>query len=498
MSVEFEKITPGKLSNAAIIPQVLDHQWVPESLLEIMIRDGKSLERKEIQRERSKHVIKEWRRALIYGEQVIVNRTFLFNNEIIVDDYDDAENREQLKNLLNNKVIIPYFVSEDAPDERPDFDMKESQWNAWMDIVRESHMSCVRLDWGNQNSAFKALSGAFHNYVQTLNTEQRAEHLAGYLKIPKNEFPEFRKRLKDVAVFAFNMADTRLATRDDVYKEFVVIDGTNLVEGHYSKKPYASKIKQIVDLKYNVILSDAMGRYSLTPQGSPPRSALGDLEDILQANVISAQNVNDILHALRSLAFDQVTQGMYLKSLGDLNLSDVNRTRNTDEWDMYKGAMLDLLRNPLQFPDLSARFYAKFAKLNETITHIRVERDQAKWEPWVKLLISVGSKAIEIAINPADPSQKLLTTLGAGVLSTGVTPFLMRLAIGAKTFTDADLDVSLDFMRGNVSTGRDVWNEMIGQLRSTPGFKELVNEIDIEREANQSQPENLSLNYYGY
>jgi hypothetical protein len=496
MAIEFEKLTPSKLAKAAIVPQVLDNQWVPESLLEKMIREGKSL--KDVQKERSNYVIKEWRRALVYGEQVVVNRAFMFNNEVVVDDYDDAESREQLKTLLNTKVIIPYLVFEDSPDQRPTFDLKESLWNAWMDIVHDSHLSCVKLDWGDQNDDFKRLSGIYHNYVQTLNTEQRAEHLASYLKVPKDEFPEFRKRLKDVASFAFNLADTRLVTRNDLYREFVVTDDTNIAEGYYSKKPYAAKIKQIVDLKYNVNLPDAMGRYSLTPEGSPPRSALGDLEETIQANIISPENVKDILQALRGLAFDQITQGMYLKSLGDLKLADVIKTRETEEWEMYRKSMLDLLANPLEFPHLSAVFYAKFEKLNNAITKIRAERDQAKWEPWVKLLISVGAKAMEIAFNPANPSQKILTTMGTGILSTGVTPLLMRLTIGTKTLTDADLDVSLDFMRGNVQSGREVWNDMLGQLRSTPGFQELAEQIRKENDTNLSQPENLGVNYYGY
>lgn len=496
MSVEFDRLTPSKLAKAAIAPQVLDNQWVPEVLLDDMIEKGECL--KDVHDKRKKHVVKEWRRALVYGEQVVVNRAFMFNNEVIVDDYDDIESRESLKILLNDKVIVPYLVFEDSPDQKPNFDMKESLWNAWMDIVRDSHLACVKLDWGDQSDDFKRLSGRYHNYVQTLNTEQRARHLADSLKIPESEFSEFRKRLKDVATFAFNLADTRLVTRNDLYKEFVVTDNTNTSDGYYSKKPYAAKIKQIVDLKYNVNLPDAMGRYSLTPEGSPPRSALGDLEETIQANIISPENVKDILQALRGLAFDQITQGMYLKSLGDLRLADVIKTRKTEEWQMYKDAMLNLLANPLEFPHLSAVFYAKFEQLNAAITRIRVEQDQAVWEPWVKMIISVGAKVIEIAINPADPSQKILTTMGTGILSTGVTPFLMRLAVGAKTFTDADLDMSLDFMRGNVQSGREVWNDMLGQLRSTPGFKEIANEIALENESNQSAPENIGVNDYGY
>ncbi|MEM3078963.1 MAG: hypothetical protein QXF21_01425, partial [Thermoproteota archaeon] len=49
----------------------------------------------------------------------------------------------------------------------PNFDLNESLWNAWMDIVHDSHLSCVKLDWGDQNDDFKRLSGIYHNYVQT-------------------------------------------------------------------------------------------------------------------------------------------------------------------------------------------------------------------------------------------------------------------------------------------------------------------------------------------
>ena len=157
MTITFEKLTPSKLAKAAIVPQVLDNQWVPEALLGSMIKKGLSL--KDVQQERSKHIIKEWRRALVYGEQVIVNRAFMFNNEVVVDDYDDIESRNYLKKLLDKKVIIPYLGVEDSPDQKPNFDFQDNLWDAWMDIVHDSHLSCVKLDWGDQSDDFKRLSG---------------------------------------------------------------------------------------------------------------------------------------------------------------------------------------------------------------------------------------------------------------------------------------------------------------------------------------------------
>ncbi|RJP53888.1 MAG: hypothetical protein C4586_00760 [Anaerolineaceae bacterium] len=487
-----EKYVPAQLSMAAVVPQVLDNQWVPKDLLGKMIKGKKAL--KDVKIEREKYVLKEWRRALVYGEQVVVNRAFMFNNEIIVDDYDDEENREHFKNLLNTKVIVPYLLYEDNPGEKPNFNLNESLWKAWMDVVDDTQMACVRLNWGDQSGDMKRLSTIYHNYIQTLNT--RADHLAGYLGIKDDLIPTFKKRLKKIVSYAVNLADKRMITRNDMYREFVCADDTNPAEGWYANKAFAAQIKQIADLKYNVNLPDALGRYALTPEDSPPRVALGDLDDVIRTQAITDENVDEILQALRGMAFSKITGGMYLRSLSALNLGDVIKVRATDEWEEYRIAFHNLLNQPLKFPHYSAVLSAKFAALNERITRFRHESEQAKWEPWVKLLISVGAKAIELAINPADPSQKLLSTIGTGILSTGVTPFLMRLTISSKVLTDADLDLSLDFMRGTIGNGRDTWNEILGQLRSVPGFEKLKEAESTSMDATYSPAEEV--NVYGY
>lgn len=490
MATDFEKLTPGDLRKAAIVPQVLDNQWVPRKTLGEMIRSGKGLA--DVKLDRQNYVLKEWRRALVYGEQAIVNRAFMFNNAVVVDDYDDFINREYFKQLLRTKVIVPYLFTEDSPDQKPSFHVNDKLWNAWMDIIHDTHLSCVRLDWGDQTDDFKRLSKIFHNYIQTLNTPDQAKHLANHFGIGVEEFPAFRDRLKEIAFCAFQMANNdRYITRNDLYKEFVCIEGSNIADGRYSNKPFVSQIKQIADLKYNVNLPDALGRYALTPEDSPPRSALGDLDEAIRGQSITDENVKEILFALRRLSFDQISQGLYLKSLGSLGLNDVITVRDTDEWEAYRQAMNRLLDNPLDFPQGSADLYSRFEALNRAITRIRIEKDKSKWEPWVKFMISVGTHALVLLLNPADFTQKLLTVMGTGAVTVGVTPFLMRMTVTALTETDADLDISLDFMRGTVRNGRDVWNEMLGQLRSTPGFEILKKSLSEKLDANQSPAEDM-------
>ena len=84
-----------------------------------------------------------------------------------------------------------------------------------------------------------------------------------------------------------------------------------------------------------------------------------------------------------------------------------------------------------------------------------------------------------------------MTAVGTGAIATGVTPFVMRLSIAALTQVDADLEVSLDFMRGTISNGRDTWNEMLQQLKSNSDFKLVEKTITETLDANQSPPENM-------
>lgn len=488
MSVDFKKINPAQLGKAAIVPQVLDNQWVPSDMLSKMIKERKGLS--DVQKEREAYVLKEWRRALVYGEQVVVNRAFMFNNAVVVDDYDDIENRQYFKHLLNTNVIVPYFLGEDSPDQKPHFQVDDRLWSAWIDIINDAHLSCVRLDWDDQQDDFKRLSRIFHNYIQTLNKQEKAQSFASHFRISDADFPAFRERLKQLAFYAFQLADTRDIVRNDVYKEFIVDENSNVAHGMYSgSKPFAAEIKQIVDLKYNVNLPDALGRYAMTPEDSLPRAALGDLDEVIQSKRITNENVQEILYALKRLQFEQVAKGLYIKSLGKIGLSEVLKIRDTKEWKAYRDTMHNMLDNPLDFANQSAILYAKFESLNEEITKMKKQSDAAKWEPWVKFILTVGAKTVALLINPADPSQKYWSEVGAEFVSTGATPFLMKMMITTMSKTDADLEYSLDFMRGNVSNGRDTFNEIIGNLKATQGFEKLTKQNPLSNEANISQPE---------
>lgn len=305
-----------------------------------------------------------------------------------------------------------------------------------MDIVHDTYLSCARLDWGDQTDDFNRWSNTYHKYVQTINTH--AKHFINHFKIPESDIGAFKNHLKDIVLYAVNNME-RANNGNDLYEKFVCVDGSNTADGEYDRsKPFVNEVKQILDLKYDVNLPDALGRYALTPEDSLPRSVLGDLDDVVRSKLITENNVQDILYNLRRLAFDQIARGLYLKSLGSLNLKDVIKVRDTEEWEAYRKSVNKLLHDFLNFPQSSAELYAKFEALNNTFTHLRIENEKSKWEPWVKFMMSVGTSALVLWLNPADPTAKILTILETGAVATGATPFLMRMTVTALTKTDAD------------------------------------------------------------
>ncbi len=351
-TIDFVKLKPSQLATAAIVPQVLDNQWVPQQLIAEMIRNGKGLE--DIKSERKKYILKEWRRALVYGEQVIVNRAFMFNNDVVVDDYDDKENRQYFKKLLENAVIVPYLYTENSPEEKPEFTSNQKLWDKWLETITDTKLSCIRLDWNDQEKDLEQLASNFHKYIKTLDTPGQPESLASYLNIPEGQLYDFRKKIYEVSDYATavsrdldpsNKNKKKFVTRNMLYSKFVSAPDTKVNDGNYSDSPFSAELKQIFDLKYNVNLPDAFGRYALTPEDSLPRTALGDLAQIAR-QPISDETVKDILKAVRDITFEKITRGHYLNSLRSLSLKDVYNIRQMAEWITYTDGVHQLLQNP--------------------------------------------------------------------------------------------------------------------------------------------------------
>lgn len=490
--VSFVKLTPAELAHSAIVPQALDNQWVPDPVLRRLIKRRRSLKDWQATEESRRLVLTEWRRALIYAPQVIVNRAVLFNNAIIVDDYSREESKAHFQKLLSNRVIVEYLLTEEAPDQRPNFTIGEEKWRRWLETIKEAEVACVRLDWGNQEDDFRNIAVVFHEYFQTLNMPDRIQHLTSVFRIRPDLRRKFEERLRDVARFSFELADRgKTVTRSDLYKEFVCQDDSPIHEGWYDgDKPFAAELKQIFDLRYTVNLPDALGRYAFTPKGSPDRTALGELSQATTENFLRDNQIDQLLEVLRRFHFAVINPGLYLKGLHLLSLEDVLEARGTDEWERYIASLDDLLRHPLDFETRVNQLVADFSALNKRILQLKTARAKAaattfgaKGQVGMSLVLAVGSALAKFSLSPDDPTRILVETVATPV-AVGLAPFVLNLVI--ETRGRLDLAHSINFLRSRVQNGRDVWKEIKGRLSADPRFIFIEEQIATQQESNQS------------
>ena len=194
MPAQFEKMTANKLNQGAIVPQALDNQWAPTKVLRSLTSRGKWLTH---WKKREKIVLGEWRRSLVYAPQVVVNRAALINNSVVVDDYS-GESKKHFQELLAQKVIIEYLLTEESPEQRPTFDISDAKWAKWLEVIQDTKVACVRLDWGEQKDNLKNIASVFHGYIQNLNMPDYTEHLTNAFQISKRNRDDFRSGVKSL------------------------------------------------------------------------------------------------------------------------------------------------------------------------------------------------------------------------------------------------------------------------------------------------------------
>jgi hypothetical protein len=494
--IQFEAMDLADVERVSVVPQTLDNQWVPKPMLGQMLAKGQDLG--DVERQRTKLVRAEYVRSLINARQVIVNRAYLYNNAVVFTDYvKPGEGREAFKDLLRSGVVVVFLFSEESPNDEPGFTTDPRGFTAWREVTMSVPVRCLRLSWDddlNREMIREQLRKRFHVAAQDAVTSD-ASALARDLGIPSESAGALLSRLGDVARHCVDQAVAgKLATREELYQEFVVADRTPPAEGKYDgSKAFASEIKQLLDLSYNVNLPDAVGGYALTPVDSLPRTALQEWRKSQEKKEVSADELVDLL---RRTAFDLIQGGLYMRSFGTLRLHDVQEIRLTDEWSKYIQSLDGLLADPLSFADPDtgiARIYRDYTDVAKVATSIgvagRSKRLTARWDPVVELVIEVAGAALSVVWG-GGIVFKIAGVISSKVLGKGA-PVVARLVVRGLTErgSRAELAMSCDFMRSQLTDARNEWDMLVSKLRETPGWVEAREEVERSRAATISYPE---------
>jgi hypothetical protein len=481
-NVEFKGIEPSDLGSVPVVVQALDNQWMPHSLLYEALERGKITA--SIGKKLKKQVRAEYIRSLINGDQVVVNRAFLYNNQNVAEDYRrKGPKREAFKALLDSGVIVPYLYKEKTPDVEPAFGVTKD-FRAWQQLCQEVRLHCVRFSWDDQlndDIAKAGLSGRFHDFAETARNRDIGKYLED-LGLDSSAENTLKKRLGELKLVCANFMEDKDShvTRDHLYKAFVTA-GDNTSERRYDRtKDLSGEIKQLLDLAYNGYLADGLGGYLLTPIDSLHRTALQEWQTAAsQPNQVTS---NEIMQLLQRSAFSLVQEGLYLKSMSLLSLLDVLEVRHMNEWEAYIRSMEDLLLNPLQFAEGgAASIYKNYIKLAERMTNLVVQRNEerraeltAQWTPVVELVIDIAGAILSvIGTSEGLPVYKFMGDVSSHVAAKAA-PVVARLVIRSpsKVDTQADLITSIDFMKWKMRDARGQWADIQRQVKELPGFKE--------------------------
>jgi hypothetical protein len=487
-NVEFERFEPSDLQSVPVLVQALDNQWLPRSLLQPALKAGqitKGLDRKLRRAVRSEYV-----RSLINGQQVILNRAYLYNNPAISQDYSQkkGQKREAFKALIEEEIIVPYLLAEKTPVDPPasgagtvsGYEVVKA-FSAWQELCQEVRPRCVRLSWEDQENwhlTRRQLAERFNTFA----TSAAARDIESYLqdlRLDPSARNALRKRLVEMGQLCLDFINRdRLVTRNDLYKAFVTAGDSPAERRFDSTKPFASEIKQLLDLAYNSNLPDALGGYLITPVDSLPRTALQEWQRVGQQPTVTGE---ELLRLVQRTAFDLVGRGLNVESMDVLSLQDVREIRRTDEWAAYIQSLDTLLNKPFQFADGgAARVYESYTRLARRITDL-IAGQQRKddvlnfWAPAVELVFYIAGAVLSVMWTQEGTIYQLSGQV-SGLVGAAAVPIVGRLVIRdmAEKQAQQDLSTSIDFMRGKMVDARKQWIEIERQIRKLQGFRELA------------------------
>jgi hypothetical protein len=442
--VSFNRLLSADLRRTiTAVPQSLDNQWFDRELLDDALRAGGvggEVLKKQAQRSR-----REYLRALLNAEKVLINRAFLYNNPQVYQDYaKKGPDQKAFREMLASGVIIPMLLSEDGPlpTVSPSFQVTEGI-EAWRRMAESTTMSCLRLSWDDAENALLAeemnrtfgefLTGFLHFRVPALQRD---------FGLGEEEARSALGRLKEVGRWAFDELDAgRPVVRQRLYEKFVVGDDGDVAQRQYdSGLPHMPIVKQLVDLKYATNLADAVDVFALTPSNSPRRTALQEglaqVRRRREGAATESTDAEELIRLLRNLTFEDV-QGLLeaVPTLDRLSLADTWRVRNEPEWHVYKAALAGVINAPsieaLADPgtgvvEISRAYLEMLRKAEE----VRNDRSGGRFGGLTEIAIDIGAVTVNVLYMPGDTVGYEVAGEIASLAGTRVARVTLRLGLG--------------------------------------------------------------------
>ncbi|SCE88996.1 hypothetical protein GA0070558_11246 [Micromonospora haikouensis] len=491
----FEPLTNRNLAKITVVAQCLDNQWVTRDLLDHMVTRRLSYE--DVEGRRQQDARAEYLRSLLNAEQVIVNRAYFFNNPVVYQDFLKYNvQRDAFRTLMNERALIPFLLRERSPEDEPGFTLDSVGWPAWRKLLGDlDTISCLRLSWDdaeNEECTQRLMYEEFHRFLLQLRGFN-LDALRRDLGLDEASTSLLKQRLREVTLWA---ADIDRADREGFYREFLVEPGTFPAQGRFRSEPLVSELKQLIDLRYNTTVPDAVERYALIPTDSLRRTALQERPPIRRKPAAGAgapagglPQLLDLLAALRPQAFDLAQSPLRLDLTG-LTLDHIRQARNTEEWRSYLSALEALLDDPTDFVDRGQKVFDQYVALARRLADIVGRRRTSQmriWEPAIRITVEVLGASVSL-IYDGNPRLEVLGEVATEVAARGAEA-IVRFAVVGRDQRRAEDEVStgIDVMKVRLERAREEWAELVRRMREG-GFPITEGPAVRDAEPNMDQP----------
>jgi hypothetical protein len=406
------RIDKEALSPSATVASFLDDQWAPVGWLKsARFRGGprnRDRMREAVQAEELKH-------ALLTSREVIVNRSYFSSNQIMIR-FARAARRQALVEALQEGALIPFLsVERSLGDELPFRNDPDAVANAKQAFYAAPDAKALRLSWAdaqddNEREVRKGLHDPFTAFLKRLPLLDHAAILRAFGMFSEAALASFTSCATRAAGLA-NQQDTVL--RWQLYQHLFGFIPKSISET-LSLDDGQRCFKELVDLRYNVNLSDAVDRYASLGAGVIGRGALGD--DPAMAAGVAHAGTADLLTLFSNFvdATSRPADRAWLP-LGRLSWSAINRIRRQPEWLHYMEVVEEQLprdrqslsASPLLRPQAFERYRAARDNLRECamgVAEIGRKADAAQF--MVSLSIEVVGSLVKARLG-FDPNMKL-------------------------------------------------------------------------------------------
>jgi hypothetical protein len=444
----------------------------------------------------------EFIRSLVYSSQVVIQRASLKNSKFLYRNYQpDSDNLQAFAKLVREHAIVPYLYTESSLADQQDFEVLDEGDRAVQALLREvgDDVRCVRLavDDGENSTATNMMARDFGDGLTRLNSLDSEQRNAMSFELfadrdtlqQEGKWQEFERALDNLADYAYNKIralrrEDKRIKRQHVYEDWFVPGNSdeersrNVALGRFKQpdadNPFLLELKKYVDLIYNVNLPDHLKRYTFTPVNMPSRMALQDVprKGNTHEQISAVVSDADAIEWIRRSFMARMQSAMSLPLLSKLSVTDVAAIRELPEWETFKDAQQQILREPLLYLDHLEPFQDSFDRFQRALSgwynrNYERETTEQRYGSFITLMLSIGGKAVVAGSHLGSVTHDVaIFTVPELVrrLPRKVTGYAARLLVGVYDIGQRRLDTERSYTIELMRTGEELMRDDLAEL----------------------------------